>query len=100
MGGDEFTLLLLHVETEAVVAVVAGRILRALQKPFELEEGSATTSASIGVAFFPAHATDPAALLKLADEAMYQAKQGGKNQWVLYQSGLRESVAALQSTVG
>lgn len=70
MGGDEFTLLLLHVETEAVVA------------------------------FFPAHATDPAALLKHADDAMYQAKESGKKKWVLYQPGLRESGASLQPTIG
>jgi len=83
LGGDEFAILLSNVTGPDQVVVVARRILDALATPFHIEGSQARVSASIGVAFYPDHADSPAALIKRADAAMYDAKRGGKNNWVI-----------------
>lgn len=86
-GGEEFCLLLPNTLLEESL-LIAERI-RKLISETELEEAGATISASIGVANFPLHATDPDELFKRADEALYKAKSCGRNKVYVYdeQSG-------------
>lgn len=80
LGGDEFVLLLTHLKSEEECAQVLERVLDLIQMPVELGSGGiGQVSASIGVAFFPGHSQDADLLMKLADDAMYQAKRAGKN---------------------
>jgi diguanylate cyclase len=58
---------------------VAEKIRSQLCKPFEIDEGQAQISTSIGVVMFPDHGNDPETLLVRADAAMYAAKSGGRN---------------------
>ena len=74
MGGDEFALVLPHIDA-ANATQVARTLLTALEADFEIEGTRFSVSASIGVALFPEHGRDVAALLKGADIAMYSAKQ-------------------------
>jgi diguanylate cyclase (GGDEF)-like protein len=74
LGGDEFAVLLPVTADEDVVLRVGRRILRALEQPVALEGLEVEIGASVGIALAPAHATDPAALLKCADLAMYDGK--------------------------
>lgn len=76
-GGDEFTILM--EKNIADVKIVAERILKSLSQPFIWEGGVASVTASIGIAEFPNHGTDYEALLRYADQAMYDAKRQGKN---------------------
>lgn len=80
-GGEEFCLLLPNTLLEESVSI-AERI-RKLISETELEEGG-KISASIGVANFPLHANDPDELFKRADDALYKAKENGRNQVVVY----------------
>lgn len=73
MGGDEFALVLPHVDAENAVQV-ARSLLTALEADFEIEGTRFSVSASIGMALFPEHGRDAAALLKGANIAMYSAK--------------------------
>jgi diguanylate cyclase (GGDEF)-like protein/hemerythrin-like metal-binding protein/PAS domain S-box-containing protein len=86
MGGDEFVVLLEHVEDQAETEWVADKIRRALYEPFVREDGSALRiSSSIGVAMFPDHAESARDLLRLGDVAMYRAKRSGRNAVCIFE---------------
>jgi diguanylate cyclase (GGDEF)-like protein/PAS domain S-box-containing protein len=75
LGGDEFALLLPRTGDAQAAAMLARRILNALEQPFVIESQVLEVGASIGIAQFPAHGNDTRALLRNADVAMYAAKQ-------------------------
>ncbi|MGH7568428.1 MAG: diguanylate cyclase [Gemmatimonadales bacterium] len=77
-GGEEFVVLM--PETDADAAVQAGERLRASLADEVFRGGKVTLS--IGVAQFPDHADLPEALLACADEALYEAKHGGRDRVV------------------
>lgn len=75
LGGDEFLLLLTALDAEDRIAPVLRRVHECVAAPMMLPNGAtATVTASIGVALFPRDASEPDALLRQADHAMYQAK--------------------------
>lgn len=76
LGGDEFVILATNANRNAA-EVVAGKVLEALHAPIVLGERSVCISASIGISESPKHGTDPDALLRCADLAMYMAKRAG-----------------------
>lgn len=82
LAGDEFTCILTGIHGSEDAAGVAAKILGKLAQPFDLEGHPAHVRGSIGIAIFPDNADDGAALLKLADEAMYSVKKHGKNNFV------------------
>lgn len=89
-GGDEFVILLngLHDVTECEHA--AGRLLHAVREPIVVHGHTVQVGASIGIALYPQDGSDAETLLRYADQAMYQAKQGGRNRWVFYAPGMVE----------
>jgi diguanylate cyclase (GGDEF)-like protein/PAS domain S-box-containing protein len=80
LSGDEFTVILLDVSREEV-AMVASKMVARLGEPFHLDDNTANIHASIGIALFPDDADDAAALIRLADRAMYCIKGTGKNNF-------------------
>jgi diguanylate cyclase (GGDEF)-like protein/PAS domain S-box-containing protein len=81
LGGDEFTVILTGLDRAGMVDRIARSILAALAAPFTLGDESATISASIGVALYPADAREVGMLLEHADQAMYAAKNDGRNRY-------------------
>lgn len=79
LAGDEFTVILEDITEARDSAVVAQKILSLMAEPFDLQGHEARISASIGVALYPTDAEDTQTLIKLADAAMYQAKNQGRN---------------------
>ena len=87
LGGDEFFVLLEEVQDEGAVESVIRKLLSEAVRPYELPGGAqARLSASMGVSLFPDHALDANSLIKLADTAMYAAKQAGKNRYSIFSS--------------
>lgn len=80
LGGDEFVVVLSSIKKPADAAIVAEKIRRAIDRPVEVEGKPAHVSSSVGISFYPEDAEDAETLVRLADEAMYQAKRAGKNQ--------------------
>ncbi|MBU4044902.1 MAG: diguanylate cyclase, partial [Gammaproteobacteria bacterium] len=74
LGGDEFTVILSRITDEAHVERVAVNIIHSLARPFEQLGDDVTTSASIGITFYPTDSTDAGSLVKNADQAMYLSK--------------------------
>jgi diguanylate cyclase (GGDEF)-like protein len=84
MGGDEFVVVLSSIKKPADAELVAEKIRRAIDQPIEVDGRPAHVTASIGVSFYPEDAEDAQTLIRLADEAMYDAKHGGKNRVALH----------------
>lgn len=93
VGGDEFTFVLNNIESSEGVALVAGKIIAALSKPFDLQGQRCHVGGSIGISMFPDDAGDLDKLIRQADEAMYLAKQSGKNTHRFYRDVLRKQPA-------
>jgi diguanylate cyclase (GGDEF)-like protein len=77
-GGDEFVLLLDNISGVGDATLVAGRIERMLEQPFQIDEHEVFTSASIGIAMSGPGYANPEELIRNADTAMYRAKARGK----------------------
>jgi diguanylate cyclase (GGDEF)-like protein len=105
LGGDEFVVLLPEISTELDTAsqnsaIVAEKIRRALNVPFDLDGNVHHTSPSIGGCMFQGLAETPEALLRQADMAMYKAKDAGRNTFCFFSSAMQravESHAALEA---
>lgn len=82
LGGDEYAVIVPDTDTNAAVRL-AGQLLAALEQPFRLGNNTLHIDASIGIALYPEHGLDVAALLKHADVAMYMAKRN-KSGYALY----------------
>ncbi|WP_079434266.1 bifunctional diguanylate cyclase/phosphodiesterase [Zoogloea sp. LCSB751] len=93
-GGDEFTVLLPGLADEAPIERIAEDIIETLAQPFQLGHDVAYVSASIGITLFPKDAETPADVLKNADQAMYHAKDEGRNRFSYFSPRMQE--AALQ----
>jgi len=84
VGGDEFVAVLPGSANEAQIKLVTGRLMAALQSPFEIDGHTIYLAGSIGVATYPEHAEDEVRLVTLADTAMSRAKETGKARAVTY----------------
>jgi diguanylate cyclase (GGDEF)-like protein len=83
LGGDEFTIILNEAQKYEDVAGIAQKIIETISIPFALEGQRAHIGISIGIARYPEEANNEDELMKLADQAMYQAKSAGKNTYRL-----------------
>jgi diguanylate cyclase (GGDEF)-like protein len=82
LGGDEFVILLEDLRETGNIETILGKLMAAVIEPMETGDGNTVSvSASIGVAFAPAHADQATQLLARADMEMYKAKSGGRNQY-------------------
>jgi diguanylate cyclase (GGDEF)-like protein/PAS domain S-box-containing protein len=78
-GGDEFVMILPDLERPEHARVVADKIIKDLSRPVEIGGHEIHITPSIGISHYPNDATDVHQLLKHADNAMYQAKDAGRN---------------------
>ncbi|GAB4561993.1 MAG: hypothetical protein Tsb0017_20000 [Geothermobacteraceae bacterium] len=79
VGGDEFVVILPELKNNDEAEAVADRCLKRLAEPFDIEGQEVYSTVSIGLACFPDDGQEGEALLKNAEFAMYQAKEGGRN---------------------
>jgi len=93
LGGDEFVLLIGDLKNTAELEQVLGRLLEEISQPFQIYDLSLDVSGSLGVTLYPFDDADPDTLLRHADQAMYQAKQLGRNRYQLFD---REASAQMQ----
>lgn len=84
IGGDEFVAVLVDLEHARDCEPVLARMLHAAADPMPVGDALLQVSASIGVTVYPADAVAPDLLIRHADQAMYQAKQTGKNRYHLF----------------
>ena len=83
LGGDEFAVALWEVSGTAGAATVAARLIDAVAKPYTIDGHTVTVTTSVGVSLYPLHGGNLDELVKSADDALYRAKQAGKNRYRL-----------------
>jgi diguanylate cyclase (GGDEF)-like protein len=93
LGGDEFVVVAAGLSLAAGPELIAERLLEALKAPFTLsgaEDTRVFVKASIGIA--TGDRTSAENLLRDADIAMYRAKWGGKDRYLVFESGMQDEV--------
>jgi len=83
-AGDEFAILAINISNSEDMLLHANKILQAVQEPVSLNGYAASVSIGIGITLFPEHGCTVDTLIRHADQAMYEAKESGKNACVLY----------------
>ena len=84
VGGDEFVIILTNLLRDDDSALVAQKLMVALEPPMQLDGMETFVTISIGIALYPRDATTGELLLKNADAAMYTAKDSGRNNYQFY----------------
>lgn len=92
LGGDEFTVLLGGLTDGRAVARASERILAAMGEPVDLDGRSFSLSASVGISLFPHDGDEPGVLLQRADNAMFRAKEAGRDCYRLYSPEMDEAI--------
>jgi diguanylate cyclase (GGDEF)-like protein/PAS domain S-box-containing protein len=92
LGGDEFIILLGDLVEHGNIERVAQDILHKLTEPFQLGNEIAYISASIGITLYPEDTTEIETLLKNADQAMYAAKNQGRNRYSYFTPSMQQAV--------
>jgi diguanylate cyclase (GGDEF)-like protein/PAS domain S-box-containing protein len=89
LGGDEFVVLLPGISGQSQVSLIAKQLLHAAMRPVEVHGQECRVTASIGICVHPHPGQEDRDVMKLADMAMYSAKEDGKNNFAFYSSAIR-----------
>ncbi len=88
IGGDEFLLLVTDIREPADAAVIAAKVVEEIDRSVSIDAMEVHTSASVGISVYPADGTDSDSLVAHADEAMYFAKQSGRNGFQFFSADM------------
>ena len=100
IGGDEFVAVLVDLTTVEDCEPVLERLLLAASESIAINDIVLNISASIGVTLYPQDNMDADLLLRHADQAMYKAKQLGKNRYHLFDTTKDEAVKLQRESLG
>ena len=92
LGGDEFAVILGSLSETECLEQISQDILQVLAEPFHLRDQVVHLSSSIGITFYPQYASSVEDMLKEADQAMYAAKQQGRNRCCFYSPAMQEAM--------
>jgi diguanylate cyclase (GGDEF)-like protein len=84
LGGDEFTVIMQDLKHEKDAAFLAEKIVETFKRAIIVESNALSITTSIGISLFPKNATEIQSLVRLADIAMYEAKESGRNNFKFY----------------
>ena len=90
-GGDEFVALIGDAGGREEITAVAERLFAALGEPMVFDGRAHRQTASIGISVYPDDGTDAETLVRMADTAMYNAKESGKNSYRFYTTSMDAS---------
>jgi diguanylate cyclase (GGDEF)-like protein/PAS domain S-box-containing protein len=100
IGGDEFCVLLQEIADPREAAAVAQKLIHELGKPYRIAGHELASGASIGIACVPQDGDDVGRLLRLADHAMYRAKELGRNGYQFFSGLLNDNAEAAAELAG
>jgi diguanylate cyclase (GGDEF)-like protein/PAS domain S-box-containing protein len=99
LGGDEFTVIVSELRNAGDVVRTAQEILRQMSTPFNLDGNVAHISSSIGITLYPEDGADAETLINNADQAMYAAKQQGRNRFNYFAPFMQEATRVRMTLV-
>lgn len=79
LGGDEFTILLYNMKQNNHLENLLQEIITSLGKPYHIKKNECVIGVSIGISMYPCDGDSSGVLLKMADKALYAAKNSGRN---------------------
>jgi diguanylate cyclase (GGDEF)-like protein/PAS domain S-box-containing protein len=85
LGGDEFAVILEDLTNDADAVNVAGKIIETIGMPMHPQGHECSVGASIGIGIYPEHGETANDIVKSADIAMYDVKEGGRNGYKVYE---------------
>jgi diguanylate cyclase (GGDEF)-like protein len=88
LGGDEFAVICTVINQRDDIALPATRLVEEIQKPICIEEHMVQIGASIGASIYPDDADTMSELIRKADQALYRAKDAGRNTYRMYDAGI------------
>ena len=91
IGGDEFTVILRDITDKNSINDIANAILKRISESFYLSGNVFNISASIGITRFPEDAADVVAIEINADQALYESKDNGRNQYSYFNQAMRDA---------
>lgn len=91
LAGDEFAILLEHVEIPDTATKVARRILESMQQPIDVDGQLLQAGVSVGIAIGDARYHNADEALRDADTALYRAKSAGRNRFMMYDESLNQA---------
>lgn len=100
IGGDEFVAVLADLAKVEDCQPVLERLLQVAAAPVTVGENVLKVTASIGVTIYPQDAANAEQLMRHADQAMYVAKQAGKNRYHLFDTAQDDAAKAQQESIG
>ncbi|MDB1125571.1 sensor domain-containing protein [Vibrio algarum] len=99
IGGDEFVAILSDIEKMDDCIYILDRLLQAAMTPVVIRDHTLKVSTSIGVTIYPQDGVDADQLMRHADQAMYIAKQTGKNRYHLFDTHEDKSIKTQRETI-
>jgi len=84
LGGDEFAIILTMLDRDERAAMIAGRVIDALSQPITLSGCLIDTGTSIGISIYPRDSIEGDDLIRIADMALYSAKNDGRGGYRFY----------------
>ncbi|HOV91331.1 MAG TPA: diguanylate cyclase [Syntrophorhabdaceae bacterium] len=100
MGGDEFLIIVPGISFLEYVESVARKIVNSFRESFIVNGNVINVTTSIGIAIYPDDGRDVETLIKLADISMYEAKKTGRNDYNIYNEGLKNEILEKTSITG
>ena len=100
IGGDEFIAVMVDLEKIEDSEPVLERLLKAAVEPVTVGNAVMLVSVSIGVTLYPQDGVDADQLMRHADQAMYLAKQAGKNRYHLFDTALDSAINVQRESIG
>jgi diguanylate cyclase (GGDEF)-like protein/PAS domain S-box-containing protein len=100
IGGDEFIAVMVDLNSIESCKPVLERLLKATNEPVTVDDTVLQVSASIGVTLYPQDGVDADQLMRHADQAMYIAKQAGKNRYQLFDAAQDSAIKIQQQSIG
>ncbi|MBP2314947.1 bifunctional diguanylate cyclase/phosphodiesterase [Azospirillum soli] len=101
LGGDEFAVILGDLDDQAQGETALRRVLDLFAEPFEVPGRAVaiTITASVGVSYYPTDGDDPDVLLRQAGQAMFSAKQAGRNRYAAFDPERDRQARTLHETL-
>ncbi|HYG13045.1 MAG TPA: EAL domain-containing protein, partial [Methylophilaceae bacterium] len=100
LGGDEFTAIVPELDDTTHAEVLAQAIISKLAEPFQIGEEMIYLSASLGITLYPDDAETGETLITNADQAMYAAKNAGRNQFSYFTKSMQERAHSRMRLIG
>jgi diguanylate cyclase (GGDEF)-like protein len=91
-GGDEFAIIQTNVKSEVDAEKLGRRILESITEPFAIAGTQVSVGVSIGIALAPENGVEREILMQLADTALYQSKNDGRNRYSFFESQMNETL--------